>query len=148
MSIEFLDEYDGTLPNTPRSYGRVCCICGRDETYSYNGTPIWAKYKDENGEWTGEWTCHNCQGRRKGYKFKIIKKCRICGSDKTRIRSDGKALWEKDFNIRGKWAGEYLCYRCAYEDNRPSCGHTNRIYKIYDKNGIWTGRRQCKICSG
>jgi len=146
MSIEFIDEYDGVLPNTPRSYGRVCCICGSNETYSYNGTPVWTKYKDENREWTGEWACHNCQRRRKGRKLlKKIKRCRLCGSDKTRIRSDGKALWEKDLDVHKDWTGEYLCYKCKYENNKPSCGHTKSFYKVY-KNGIWTGKYRCKAC--
>lgn len=142
MGIEFLDEYDGILPNLPRSYGRVCCICERDKTYSYDGTPVWAKYKDENGKWTGEWTCHNCQGKRKGYKFKKLKKCRLCGSDKI-VQSNGKKI--RDLDIKKKWTGYYLCYECAYKNNRPSCGHINRIRKIY-KNGMWTGEYLCDIC--
>jgi hypothetical protein len=146
MSVEFLDRYDGILPNLPRSYGRVCCICGRDITYSRDGTPVWYRYKDENGDYTGEWKCHNCKRKSKGYKFKKLK-CRLCKSDKTRIQSNGKSIWIKDLDITKKFTGEYLCYKCAYEENRPTCEHTNRIYKIYDDNGIWTGRRKCKICS-
>jgi hypothetical protein len=146
MSIEFLDNYDGILPNTPRSYGRVCCICRKDGIYSYNGTSVWAKYK-ENGKWTGEWVCNSCKRRRKGHRFKKNKKCRLCGSDKTRNRSDGKAIWVKDLNINGDWIGEYLCYDCVYTNNRPVCGHVNRFEKIYDSNGLWTGERRCKICN-
>jgi len=144
--IEFLDRYDGKLPNIPRSYGRVCCICGRDTTYLKDGTPCWYKYKDDNGEHTGEWTCHNCNGKIKGYKFKILK-CRLCGSYETRIRSNGKHIWIRDIDINQKFTGEYLCYKCIYENNRPTCEHINRIYKVYDSNGIWTGRRKCRICN-
>lgn len=146
MVIEFLDKYEGILPNLPRSYGRICCICGRDITYYRDGTPVWYRYKGEDGIFTGEWTCHNCNGKRKGYKFKRSK-CRICGSYDTRIRSNGKPIWVRDLDINQKFTGEYLCYKCAYEDNRPICEHINRIYKIYDNNGIWTGKRKCKICS-
>ena len=145
MCIEFLDVYDGILPNLPRSYGRVCCICGRDTTYLKDGTPCWHKYKDENGKNTGEWTCHSCNGKKKGYKFRIFKRCRLCGSEETRS-SNGKLLWIKDFDVNGKFTGEYLCYRCIYENDRPVCGHINRFYKVYDSKGIWTGRRKCRIC--
>lgn len=143
--LEFLDRYDGTLPNLPRSYGRRCCICGRDTTYYRDGTPVWYRYKDENGNYTGEWRCHSCNKKKKGYKLKEYI-CRLCGSQKTRIQSNGKHIWIKDVDINRRFTGSYLCYKCAYEDNRPSCGHKNRFYKVYDDNGIWTGKIQCKIC--
>jgi len=145
MTIEFLDIYDGIIPNLPRSYGRICCICGRDTTYSRDGTPVWYRYKDENGNRTGEWKCHNCNGKKKGYKFRKFK-CRLCGSEETRY-SNGKPIWIRDLNINQEFTGEYLCYKCVYEDNRPTCEHINRIYKVYDDSGIWTGRRKCRICS-
>ncbi len=106
-NIEFLEEYEGTLPNTPRCYGRVCCICGKDETYIYNGIPVWTKYKDENGKWTGEWTCHNCQRRRKGHKLKDTKRCHLCG----RIIISGRKM--KELDTCRKWTGYYLCHECA-----------------------------------
>ena len=142
--LEFLDRYEGILPNLPRGYGRVCCICGKDITYSRDGTPVWYRYKDENGNYTGEWRCHNCNGKKKGYKFRIFR-CRLCGNEQTR-KSNGKPIWIRDFDINQKFTGEYLCYKCVYENNRPTCGHINRIYKVYDNNGIWTGRRKCRIC--
>lgn len=144
MCIEFLDKYDGILPNLPRSYGRMCCICGRDTTYSRDGTPVWARHRDENGEWTGEWKCHTCQGKKKRISKK--KRCRLCGSDKTRLGINDKPIWKKDLDSAQKFTGEYLCYKCAYEDNRLHCGHKNRIRKCYDTNGKWTGKRTCDIC--
>lgn len=146
MCIEFLDRYEGILPNLPRSYGRVCCICGRDTTYSREGTPVWYRYKDENGNHTGEWTCHNCNGKRKGYKFKILK-CRICGSGDTRILSNGKPIWIRDFDIDQEFTGEYLCYKCHYHADKKcyKCGKTGRINKEYI-NERWTGKFICRNC--
>lgn len=146
--MEFLDEYNGTLPNLPRSYGRVCCICGSDTTYSRGGTPVWYRYKDENGKWTREWTCHNCNRRRKGYKPRELK-CRICGGDKTCILSDGRPIWIKDKNVKKEWTGKFICYWCNYQKERicHKCKASNvRIYRHYDSNGYWTGKFSCYNC--
>lgn len=145
--MEFLETYEGNLPNLPRSYGRICCICGSSTTYIYRGTPIWAKYKDEEGKDTGEWTCHSCCKRRKEDK---IFKCRLCGSDKTRTMSNGKSIWIKDINIKKEWTGRFLCYQCNYPIRIcHKCGessHHRRIHKHFNSDGYWTGKFSCNKC--
>ncbi len=145
--MEFLDKYDKTLPNLPKSYGRSCCICGKDVTYSRGGTPVWYRYKDEKGNFTGEWKCHNCNVRRKGHKFRQTLKCRLCGSDKTRIQSNNKPIWVRDLDINKEFTGKYLCYKCYYQVEKKcyKCGKTNGINKEYiDEH--WTGRFMCHNC--
>ncbi len=146
MCIQFLDRYEGILPNLPRSYGRICCVCGRDTTYSRDGTPVWYKYKDENKNHTGEWTCHNCNGKKKGYKFRILR-CRLCQSFETRIRSNDKPIWIRDLDINQKFTGEYICYKCYYQTEKKcyKCGGTNRINREYI-NKSWNGRFICSNC--
>lgn len=146
MRFEFLDKYEGILPNLPRSYGRICCVCGKDITYSRDGTPVWYRYKDENENYTGEWKCHNCNRKKKGYKFKKFK-CRLCGSNETRIRSNGKPIWIRDLDIHQEFTGEYLCYRCYYQTEKRcyKCGKTDNINKEY-VNKHWIGRFICHNC--
>jgi hypothetical protein len=151
--MEFIDDIEDNLeyhPNLqlriPKSYGRSCCICGNNDTYIYKGISIWSRYKDEDGNLTKEWSCHNCHRKKKSNKVAIIK-CRLCGSSETRKLSNGKPIWVKDTDINRKPTGDFICYKCAYEDNRLTCGHTNRILKYYDNRGRWTGKRFCKKCT-
>lgn len=149
--MEFLEKYNGILPNLPRSYGRICCICGNDKTYIYKGTPIWARYKDEKGKDTEEWVCNNCCKKRKGDKvFKGIS-CRLCKSDNTRNESNGKPIWIKDVDIKKQWTGEFLCYQCSYPIKIcHKCGmsqfNVRRMYKYYNNDGYWTGKFLCNKC--
>lgn len=150
--MEFIDEpYDFPIflinGRFPKSFGRVCCICESSETYIYKGRPIWARYKDENGNITDEWTCHKCHRKKKGYKNNKNKICRICGSNKTRIKSNGDPIWVKNKDIKGKLTDEHLCYKCYYlaEKRCYVCGKKNYINREYI-NRQWSGRFICNNC--
>lgn len=43
--------------------GRKCSRCGKAETFiDSKGTPRWDRKYDKDGNWTGEYLCHNCGG--------------------------------------------------------------------------------------
>lgn len=81
---------------------------------------------------------------------KVIK-CRLCKSDKTRILSNGNPLWIRDKDIKRNLTGSYLCYRCAYENEKAChrCGVLGSLVmmtKHYNEDGIWTGNYICVRC--
>jgi hypothetical protein len=81
-------------------------------------------------------------------RYKI--KCRLCGSFETKVKIDGKPIWNKDKNSRGEWTNMFICYGCAYERPKSCCkcgDDTNKhIAKFYDDKGIWTGEHICDYC--
>ncbi len=81
-------------------------------------------------------------------------KCRICKCNKTRIASDGEPIWIRDKNIRGDWAGQFLCYQCYYKRDHVchECGteqitESVRMFRQYNRD-IWTGNFICQDCYG
>lgn len=98
-------------------------------------------------------------------KHKVYKKtenevrCRLCGTDITRKKSDRKPIWIKDKDIKGDSTGQFICYSCAYLKEKicHKCGCTkffinnlsksyNFMFKHYDENGRWTGKYICRGC--
>lgn len=77
-------------------------------------------------------------------------KCRLCGSSETKIRVDGKPMWNKDKDSRGDWTGMFICYSCSYEKPKSCCKCGDDISKhtakFYDGKGIWTGDHICDYC--
>ncbi len=77
-------------------------------------------------------------------------KCRLCGSNKTRLRNDNSPIWVKDKNSRREWMSSFICYDCAYGNDKCCyrCGSDNDRYvdKYYDNKGVWTGKYICDYC--
>lgn len=62
--LEKLKRSERRLREKEQSFrDRICCICGSKDTYIYNGTPDWAKHKNEKGIWDGKWVCSLCDGK-------------------------------------------------------------------------------------
>lgn len=41
--------------------GRKCCKCGSDKTYMKSPeSPLWCRYYDDKGYWTGDYICNKC----------------------------------------------------------------------------------------
>lgn len=80
-------------------------------------------------------------------------KCRMCGNSDTRMQTNGEPIWVKDNNVKGKWTGQFLCYKCYYESDKfcYKCGIEQIVSSIgmtkyYDGNGVWTGKYICDSC--
>lgn len=77
-------------------------------------------------------------------------KCRLCESYKTKLKTNGEPIWIKDKNSRGEWTNQFICYSCAYENDKSchKCGNDTDKYntKYYDNKEIWTGKYICDSC--
>lgn len=77
-------------------------------------------------------------------------KCRLCGGFETKLKTNGEPIWIKDKNSRGIWTNKFICYNCAYYNDKSchKCGNNTDKYntKYYDKNEIWTGKYICDSC--
>lgn len=96
-----------------------CCICGRNDTYVYQGTPDWRRYYI-NGEWDGRsYICYYCRrvgiDKTKEYldNKKKGRKCYICGGTYTYVGSDGRKNWTKARKyIKSAGIKDYICSIC------------------------------------
>jgi len=63
-------------------------------------------------------------------------KCRLCESYKTKLKTNGEPIWIKDKNSRGEWTNKFICYNCAYENDKSchKCGNDTDKYntKYYE----------------
>jgi len=80
-------------------------------------------------------------------------RCRLCGSDDTKIQSNGYPIWIEDKNAKGDFTGYYICYGCQYDKDKicHKCGtgqiiKSIRMIKYYDSDGLWTGEYICPSC--
>lgn len=106
-----------------------CCKCGGGTYIRPDGIPVWFQDRDDIGDHTGKYICHDCY---RGIDRKVLKDkrreienrtCYKCGSDDTYIRKQGWPLWRKykgdDWrnykadSKTGEWDGKsYLCGNC------------------------------------
>jgi hypothetical protein len=74
--------------------------------------------------------------------------CRICGSEESRRDCRNRFIWVTDKDRHGNWTHQYICYNCAYLNNRYChiCGREEKLMFHYDNDGYWDGRRICYFC--
>lgn len=98
---------------------RLCCKCGNNYTYVYNGHPIWSSCMCNKKGCAG-YICYDCNhiDKLKSKEHYLNKRkgrlCYICGRD----LSFGDDTGRRDYDDNDNWTGKWVCTKCYSEKLR------------------------------
>lgn len=112
----------------------TCNRCGSNKTnicttpgHMY-GKSIWIESEsdDEEGNWDGNYLCHECWLKIYDHN---INPCCICGKCESKLDIEGEPIWYLHYNEKGEWDEKYICYYCYMKEHSHG-------YKDKDKKYI------------